>query len=139
MEIRPAAALAVALLLAACGGPDVAAEQEALRAPDNVQQKTAEILEVADLTSITVTDIHLREADAGSASIVEWSARTPAGDFACNADVGMAHPVCDQVRVANGQPTAVEVAAEQAEAAATAAFNNSAGEGAVEDMFPPEP
>lgn len=136
MDIRLAALLASAAMLAACGGPDPAAEQEAMRAPANVQQKTAEILALADAASVTVTDIHLREADAGGTQIVEWSAKTPEGDYTCNSDAQMAHPVCDQVRVASDQPSAVEVAADQA---AAAAFSNTAQPGDIEDVIPPDP
>jgi len=136
MDIRFAALLAAVSALAACGGPDPGAASAEMQAPANVQQKTAEILALANPASVTVTDIHVREAEGGGAQIVEWSAKTPAGDFACNSDAQMAHPVCDQVRAASGQPTAVEVAADQA---AAASFSNAAEPGAIEDVIPPEP
>jgi len=136
MIIRLAAALAAVASLAACGGPDPVAEREEMRAPANVQQKTAEILELADASNVTVTDIHMRDADSTGVQVVEWSAKTPEGDYSCNSDAQMAHPVCDQVRVASGQPSAVELAAEQA---AVASFSNSAEAGTLEDVIPPEP
>lgn len=131
------AVFAAAVSLAACGGPDIAAEQAEMRAPANVLQKTAQILEVSDPDSIAISDIHLRDLEGGGAQVVEWSAKTAEGDFSCNSDIQMAHPVCDQVQAAGDQPSAVEVAAEQA--AAGSAFQNAVNPGALEDVIPPDP
>lgn len=82
-------------LLAACGGGDVAAEQQAMRSPERVQQKTAEALGVADAASVTISDIHLEKSDRGKSLVVKWKAVGPAGSYLCNADKRLDFPVCE--------------------------------------------
>jgi len=100
--IRPACAAPAlfALLASACGGEDIAAQQEAMRSPDRVQAKTAEILAPDNPGSVSVSDIRLAKSPRGKSLIVEWTARGPGGTYACNADKRIDFPVCEP----SGQP-----------------------------------
>ena len=85
-----------ALIAAACGeGPDISAQQQALRSPERLQMKTAELLSTDATSDVTVSDIHLRKSDRGQSLIVEWTATTPQGRFLCNADKRVDFPECE--------------------------------------------
>lgn len=95
IRVKLALAACGLMMLAACGGGDVAAEQQALRAPERVLQKTAEALGVADAAGVSVSDIHLEKSDRGKSLVVKWKATGPAGDYVCNADKRVDFPVCE--------------------------------------------
>jgi hypothetical protein len=82
-----------ALTVAACGGSQVADAQREARAPENVRRKTAAILAPDAPESVTVSNIRMAGGDRSL--MVEWDARTPAGDFACNADRMLDIPMCE--------------------------------------------
>ncbi|NDD65241.1 MAG: hypothetical protein EBZ36_14885 [Acidobacteria bacterium] len=88
--------LLAVLMASGCGqGTDIAAQQQALRSPERIQAKTAEILSPDAPSLVTVSDIHLRKSDRGKSLIVEWTALGPQGTFKCNADKRVDFPECD--------------------------------------------
>lgn len=93
---RALSAIAFAATFAACSPPPDggnAAKFEALRAPDRVQKKTAEVLAPNAPATVTVSDIHLEKKGKGLG--VVWTAKSPAGEFLCNADKRVDFPVCE--------------------------------------------
>lgn len=84
------------LIAAGCGeGPDISAQQQALRSPERIQLKTAELLSPDAPSLVTVSDIHLRKSDRGKSLIVERTATSPQGLFLCNADKRVDFPECE--------------------------------------------
>lgn len=84
------------MIAAGCGeGPDISAQQQALRSPERIQMKTAELLSPESTSLVSVSDIHLRKSDRGKSLIVEWTATAPQGRFLCNADKRVDFPECE--------------------------------------------
>jgi len=95
-SLKLASLAMIAVCLAGCGGRDVAGEQQALRSPEHIQQKTAEALSIADVTSVTVSNIELTKSPRGKSLIVVWRAATPDGkSYLCNSDKRLDFPVCE--------------------------------------------
>jgi hypothetical protein len=136
LKLRSAIACAT-LLLAGCGQGNLAAELEALQSPDHIQQKTAEIIAPDAPQSVTVSDINTREADGGAAAGIEWSARSPAGEFACKADERIEYPECELIRMA--ATTLDPAAAGEASVESPMTRPEQDASGAPVDVIPPSP
>jgi len=86
----------IAVSLAGCGGRDVAGEQQAMRSPERIQQKTAEALSIADAASVSVSNIEVTKSPRGKSLIVVWRAATPDGrSYLCSSDKRLDFPVCE--------------------------------------------
>jgi hypothetical protein len=94
---KVSAAVGLLGLCAACGGEDIAAQQQAMRSPERIQQKTAELIAPDNPAAVTVSDIRLAKHPRGKSLIVEWLAQGPDGRYRCNADKRVDFPVCDPV------------------------------------------